>query len=550
MKKLSIFLPLLMLAMSVFAQAPKQAQISNATVFLNGAQLTHSVVLPLQKGDNEVVIENLSPSINQRSLQVKIAGGVVISSYEYSIDYLSADKTDKSTKLLQDSLQQAQERLTALNSDLATTNSMLALLEKGVQHSLTVDGQNLSTETIEKNINYYQTRQKALQQQKASFDKSIADTKQLISRLQNQIRQDGKKQGARRSGLLRLNLNSPKTAQVKAEIQYFTPNASWQPAYELQVKKIGEPIDVVMKAHVSQTTGLDWQNVRLILSTGAPSSNNSAPELSTWFVRQYKPVYKETRRAKSYDANGAAMPMMMAMKATADEAVVADMAVEEEDAYESTISDYVTTNTQQLSVDYAIDLPYTILGNGKKQTIALLDKKIEDVTYTYYSAPKLDATSYLVAEVSNWERLQLLDGTAVVTYDGTFFGETYLSSSTTDQKLRLTLGDDKQVVVKREKVEDFTSTKVVGQDKRVSSGYKVTVRNNKQVAVNVVIKEQYPISTDKQIVCTLGDKTTPATEVDASEGLLTYNFELQPGEQKEIIVSYTIKYPKDWTLQM
>ena len=543
MKKLMLLsvVAFAMVSTMSLAQTPQQAKVKSATVFLNGAQLTQTVSLPLQKGDNEVIIENLSPAINQNSLQVKLGAGVVVSSYEYSIDYLSADKQSRSVKPIADSLKIAQSKLQDLQQKLSTNTEMQELLQLGLNHSMQVEQQNITVETIEKNLGYFQTRFGALQAEKVKTENDISATKELISRLQRQLKQDGM-QGARRTGILRLNLNSQKTATIRAEIQYFTPRASWAPSYELRVEKLNAPIKVVMKAKVAQTTGLDWDNVQLTLSTNEPSSTKTAPTFSTWYLRQIE----QRRYNKSYAASASkvAMPMMMAMADDLDET-----AVEEEEAMaESTISNYVKTNEQDLSVEYAIDLPYTILGNGKQQTIALLEKTIDDVNYTYLAAPKLDPTSYLIAEVSDWQKLQLLDGTATVTYEGTFYGETYLQSSTTDQKLQLVLGDDKQVSVKREKVEDFTAKKAVGQEMRVSNGYKITVRNNKSIAVDMVVKEQFPVSSDKQITVSLSDKNTPADNVDNTKGILTYKLHLEPGEAREIMVSYTVKYPKDWQI--
>lgn len=543
MKKLMLLsvVAFAMVSTMSLAQTPQQAKVKSATVFLNGAQLTQTVSLPLQKGDNEVVIENLSPAINQNSLQVKLGAGVVVSSYEYSIDYLSVDKQSRSVKPIADSLKIAQSKLQDLQQKLSTNTEMQELLQLGLNHSMQVEQQNITVETIEKNLGYFQTRFGALQAEKVKTENDISATKELISRLQRQLKQDGM-QGARRTGILRLNLNSQKTATIRAEIQYFTPRASWVPSYELRVEKLNAPIKVVMKAKVAQTTGLDWDNVQLTLSTNEPSSTKTAPTFSTWYLRQIE----QRRYNKSYAASASkvAMPMMMAMADDLD-----GTAVEEEEAMaESTISNYVKTNEQDLSVEYAIDLPYTILGNGKQQTIALLEKTIDDVNYTYLAAPKLDPTSYLIAEVSDWQKLQLLDGTATVTYEGTFYGETYLQSSTTDQKLQLVLGDDKQVSVKREKVEDFTAKKTVGQEMRVSNGYKITVRNNKSIAVDMVVKEQFPVSSDKQITVSLSDKNTPADNVDNTKGILTYKLHLEPGEAREIMVSYTVKYPKDWQI--
>ena len=517
------------------------ADMKHATVFLSGAELTQTAKLNLQKGDNEVTIERLSPNIDRQSLQIKLPQGMIISSYEYSIDYLSADKTNENQQQLKDSVEAQEKVVRNLADQLLTTQKMLELLEQGVEHSMQVERQSITTEAIEKNIAYYNTRASQLREQVVSLEIKQTAAKELLTKLKKQL-SSNQKPNAKRTGQVKLVINSPKAAVASAEIKYFTYSAVWYPSYELIVNKINEPISLIMKANVSQTTGLDWNKTALSLSTGTPARRTQAPVMSTLFVSEQQ-MYK----AQMSRASGMAMKNTALLAETVyDEA----MPAEEEDVYEApTVEKYLTTNENQLSVQYDIDIPYTILGTGKEQTISLLQKQLKDVTYTYYTAPRYEPSVFLMAELKNWEQLQLLDGNATITYDGTFYGQTYLSANTAAQSLRLTLASDPQISVKREKVNDFTATKVVGSEKRITVAYKTTVRNNKNKAVDLVLKEQYPISQNKQIkIELLADKTTPYSQVEAEKGFLTYQLTLQPGEVKEVVVCYQVKYPESMSI--
>ena len=522
---------------AVAADKPVIANPVEATVFINGAELTHKAVLPLKKGMNEVRIEGISPKVDKNSIQVSLSDGVVISSFEYSVDYLSADRQTVNTKLLQDSIDIYQSQIAKLESDLQTNKAMQELLQTGVTHSVNVDRVNVTSETIEKNLNYYYQRAQKLAAEKASLEKQKTKTTERVAVLKKQLQQDGTK-NARRSGVLNLSLMAEKNVNAQAVVRYFTDYAYWTPFYDINVTETNAPMSIVMKAKVAQTTGLDWDNIRLTLSTGTPSKSNTVPEFSTWFLRQQQ-VYATTAYRTTGAAKMLAAPMM--------EAMVMDNMVMEEEA-DATVQNYITATEQTLNVEYAIDLPYTILGNGKQQTVGLLTHKIDNAEYNYYSAPKLSSAVFLRASLPDYQNLSLLDGSANITYAGTYYGSTFINASSVENKLSLALGEDKQISVKREKVAEQSKTKTVGSNKSVQQSYKITVKNNKKRAVTLTLEEPYPVSTAKEITVELLDKTTKWTKNNSERGILTYELNIEPGESKEIVVGYTVKYPKDWNV--
>ncbi len=522
---------------------PVEAPVTGATVFLNGAELEHQATLDLQKGDNVVVLEGLSPQIDRQSLQVSLTAGVVVSSFEYGIDYMSADKRTASTQQLQDQLKALKKEAQGKEEEMANAQKLLELLETGVEHSLSADGVNVTAEVIEKNLKYYEQRMTSLQAQVKKAAEQLEELNKKIADLERQIKQDATP-NARRAGILTLTLNTPKAMQAKAEIRYFTKSARWKPYYDLRVEEVGKPIDLMLKAFVSQNTGLDWKKVALTLSTGTPSRSNSIPEFTTWFIRR-KEVYnssaREVRAKACANAGAAGMapePMMMDVAMEMAEPMMARRA---------TIEDYTEQSEQALSVSYKIDIPYTILGNGKEQTIALKEQNVDSVEYKYYGAPKLDGATYLTATIKNKEQLGLLEATAAITYNNTYYGETQIDPNRADD-LKLTLGDDKQITIEREKQQDFSKQKMLSKSQENVVAYKITVRNNKKTPVALQIEEPFPISMNSEIVVELTGKTSDYSNKDENRGILTFDLDLAPGEQKEIVVEYKVTYPKDWKL--
>lgn len=519
-----------MLGSITLCAAPYTAQIEHVTVFTQGAELQQKVSIPLQAGNNTVVIEGLSPYINQKSLQIALSGGVIVQQYAFSNDYLSADKRRMNTAALEDSLKQAQNALADAERRIATISEMQKLLQAGVNSTLTAQT-GVTTALIDKNLQYFRTNSLELAKQLDATHAEKTALDKRIQALQKQIQENGGL-AVSKAGIVTLEVNSPKKQSISALLTYFTPQATWYATYDLNIKDLSSPIALVMKAHVAQHTGIDWQNAHLTLSTGSPSRTNEAPELSTWWLQQ------QNIRTRTYAAKNALYGVSaMAVEMDADE------------LYEAAgVGSYVETKEQTLAVEYAISLPYSIQGNGKEQMIALLDKQIQDVNYAYYAAPKMDESAYLVAYINNWAALSLPDGAANITYSGTYYGESRLAANDESAKVRLTLGDDKQVRIKREKT--AFNTKTSGSNKIVSYAYTTHVRNDKKESITLTLTDQYPVSSAKEIQVTVGDKNTQPTTENKQTGIVTYELTLAPGESRDIVLGYTVKYPKDWKINL
>ncbi len=211
------------------------------------------------------------------------------------------------------------------------------------------------------------------------------------------------------------------------------------------------------------------------------------------------------------------------------------------------LNDYITVSDNELDVTFDIDLPYDVPTNGKAQTAVLKEQEVI-ANYKFYAVPKLDKDVFLLAEIADWEELNLLPGEANIIFEGTYIGKSFIDPSSTQDTLNLTMGRDKRVVVKKEKLADYSSIKFLGSNKKQTFTYEITVKNNKKDAIDIMVKDQYPISQDKDVVVELLESSA-ATDNNET-GVLTWKLKLVPGEVKKLKVSYSVKYPKDKKLNL
>ena len=517
------------------------SKIEEATVFFQGAELIHTAVAGLQKGSNEISISGLSPTIDRNSVKIKTTGGVLVSSFEFSVDYLTEKNLSAEAQKLQDAVKAQQKIVEQLRTEIKINTNLLKILQESTEKNTSGSESGLNIDDLIKTMNYYQSKAGELEKAIADGKEKETEANKRLQELLAQLEQESLK-NSKKSGVLKLSLSSPSDGTCTFTISYYTPSASWTPYYDINVTAPNQPIKIASKAKVRQVTGIDWEKVRINLSSAIPRSGNIAPLFNAWFLRYVN---------NDIQLRAGGVARMQNMYSYADVVAapaVSKMSMEEyEEPQSVSMDNYVTQSENQLNLTFNIDLPYSIPGNGKEQSIELKNQEV-DASFKYYCAPKLDVETYLLAEIADWEKLNLLNGSANITYEGTYVGETYIDAASTQQNLTLTLGVDKRIAVKREKMKEYSSTGLFGNDVRQEFAYLMTVRNNRNEVIRMVLKDQYPISTLKEITVELSKDTTPPTVNLTEIGVITWEYDMQPGEISTFRLVYSVKYPKGRTL--
>jgi hypothetical protein len=201
-----------------------------------------------------------------------------------------------------------------------------------------------------------------------------------------------------------------------------------------------------------------------------------------------------------------------------------------------------TTNENQTTVEFEVDEPYSIKSNGEKLSVDLNSFEIETI-YEYYAVPKLDKDAFLIARIINWDQYNLLEGEANLYFEDAYVGRSILDARSLEDTLNISLGRDKSIVIGREKVDDFTKRKTIGSNKIESRGYKIIARNKKSQNIKLTLFDQIPVAAISDI--TVSPVELSNGKIDEKTGEVTWELELQSQQQKELNLSYEVKYPKN-----
>jgi uncharacterized protein (TIGR02231 family) len=190
---------------------------------------------------------------------------------------------------------------------------------------------------------------------------------------------------------------------------------------------------------------------------------------------------------------------------------------------------------------YEIDVPITLASDGKLQLVDIKNYELP-AEYRYYCTPKLDLSAYLTAQMTGWETIGLLSGEANLFFEGTYLGKSFLEFASTEDTLELSLGRDRNIVVGRTKQKDFTKKLFFGGKKEDSRTFEIAVKNKKTQAITLVIEDQFPVSTNKEIDVERGE--TSDGQVDDVSGLISWTLPLESTAEKKVRFGYKVKYSK------
>jgi uncharacterized protein (TIGR02231 family) len=527
MKNLICGVMILCIANTTLAQQDKvvESKISNVTVFLNKAQVTRQVKTRIPEGTSNLVISDLSALLDPNSIQVSSKGNFILLGISHQQNFLNEVATPGRLRILNDSLQEVQNKINfeTIQKQLLDKEEAMLLTNQKIGGA----NQNLPVNELKSMADFFRTRLYEIAVARLKHEEKIKMFNERLSKIQQQIQsQNGL--GGRHTSEIVVNVSTKMATDVEIEVNYVVANAGWLPLYDVRAVNTKGPLTLLYKANVFQSTGENWKNVKLKLSTANPTLGGVKPDLQTWQLDFYqREYYQKYSKAKARDQGNAPAPAMAELEVAAQAGSTAD---------------FINVIQTSLNTEFEISLPYTVSSASKPTTVDIGRHELR-TTYRYAAAPKLDPDAFLMAGTTNWADFNLLPGEANVFFEGTFVGKTFIDPQNIKDTLYVSLGRDKRIAIKREKVKDFNSHVVIGLNQKQANGYEINVRNNQSEPVTITVEDQIPVSKNSQIEVSLvnggGAKFTP------ENGRLVWEFILKPNESKRLVYQFEVKYPKE-----
>ncbi|MCK6616221.1 MAG: DUF4139 domain-containing protein [Cyclobacteriaceae bacterium] len=530
MKRISLFLILSVVGIHAIAQSekPVDSKITRVTVFLNRAQVTRELKTRVEAGKTNLVLSGLTAQLDQQSVQVSGKGNFILLGINHRQNFISEFNLPKSLRVLNDSLDYYKRSLLVeqQQKDVLGKEEQLLLANQKIGGN----NQNITVNELKAMAEFYRSRLGEIGMAKIKSDEKIRKTNERISKLNQQIQEQNELYSRNTSEIV-ISISAETAGTVDLEVNYVVANAGWYAVYDLRAINTKSPIQLSYKANVFQSTGEDWKDVRLKLSTANPSLGGTKPELYTWYLDFYYPAYRQREISR-----------MGAVHRSADKGEDVELSVEVPATEQMSITDYTQTIQTSLNTEFDINLPYTVVSASKPTLVDIRNHELK-ADYRYAVAPKLDNDAFLLARATGWEDFSLLPGEANVFFEGTFVGKSFIDPNNVKDTISVSLGRDKRIVVQRERVKDFSSRKAIGSNIRETAAWEITVRNTRNEPVKLAVEDQVPVSKISPIEVTVND--VGGAKYNKDTGKLVWEMNLQPNETKKVVFKYEVKYPKD-----
>lgn len=590
-----------------------KTDINEVTVFIQNAQVTRKSEVYLSKGILNLKFSNLSPFIDAKSIQLKSKGNLKVLSVNHQQNFLKKQEKQKEISELDTQLDLIYGKIELEQTYLSIIKEELQFLQEN--RDIGGKNQQVNIDNLRDASNFYSTKLTNLKLKEIERNKTLQKLTELKDDLKKQMNSltDEKEYP---SGEIIVKIDVEQNTTANFELSYIVKNAGWFPSYDIRAKNINEPIQIIYKANVRQDTKVDWNNVKLRLSSAEPNASGVIPELQTYLLNynSLPPKYSNkslnqitgivsdgqgplpgvsvlvegTTIGTSTDFDGRytlsippnaknlvfsfigfnteTLPIrnnIMNVSLDEDAEALEEVVVigygskqkrnrnlskklqgkveglQLEDQKNTSIPTTLIEN--QTSVDFEIKMPYSIKSDNKSYMVDIESFSL-DAFYQYYSVPKIEKSAFLTAGLTGWEKYHFLEGEANIFFEDTYVGKSLLDVRFASDTLKISLGRDKNVSVNREKTKDFTQKQFIGNKKEESREWKITVKNNKNQSINMLIYDQIPISTLEEIQV-LTNKLSSGN-FNKETGIVKWEFNLEPKKSKELELKYSVKYPK------
>mgnify|MGYP000973179914 FL=1 len=554
MKSLLIFVFCLTIVKANAAETEKtiKSKPEKIIVYTQGAQVHRNTLVNLVAGQNTIIFSGLENCINASAIQASGNGNFIIADIQHEVHYPEFDKAKlngdvrykKLLKQVNDSLQELNyliEDITYKSDALSTEKNVLLnySLYKGQSKRDSIaslkDGLTYLREKLY-NINTEQLKLKR-EREKLEAKKTILNER-IVNVSRELTNQNNTGEVEQVDYRILVHVIADQATQATVSLNYYITNAGWTPSYDLRAVSSEQNVKLTYKAQIHQESGIDWGSVKLVLSTANPNRSYNIPSLSPWYLG-YNP-YKQNNNKDSRVLSAPAAGAGYSDKAKkADD--FSDLEQEQKEVAALNAYDYTSVSENVIETEYEIKLNYNIPSDGKEHFAAIMVKDLK-TNYRYKAIPKLNNNVYLTAVLSDWEDAITMGGEASIYYDGSYVGNTSLVPGGTEDTIQLSLGIDKNIAIKRQKIKEKCSQKVLDNDILHQYTYEITMKNSRATKIEIEVEDQLPLAQDKSVV--VDRKELSGAKYDEVTGILKWRSTIQAKDSKKLTLMYQVKAPK------
>jgi uncharacterized protein (TIGR02231 family) len=519
-----------------------ESQIIAVTVYPDRARITRQGKATLQPGMQILELPDVPLRIIPDSVRATARGTAQARLMGVQVQRTFFTETpQEQIRELEGQIESISDQIKSLETRAASIEdnriAVTALLAETNTYAIALSSGETDIESQLKLFDHLRARSDQLAEENQAISIQKREAERQLQKLQNELNLR-RKSPRREQYTARVELEVLQAGDLQVDLTYLVLNAGWQPLYDLRLTQQGDNparLEVAYLAQITQTTGEDWQDVALTLSTARPALSSAIPKLDPWYIRPLPPPQERARSVRFSKAPGdmdevAAMPMAVtpaAMEAPIEEA-------------------FVAVDDSGAAVTYQVPGKATVPADGAPHQVVVtrIDLKPE---LDYVSAPRLVQAVYRRAKLANESRYTLLPGKANLYSGEEYIGGTTLELTAPNGEIELYLGVDDRIKVERELKRRDVDKRLLGGKRRLQYGYQIEIENARPNQIHLMIQDQIPVSGHEDLKVKL-ENAAPKPDRQTELNLLEWDLILPSKTRQTLRFDFSVEYPQDLTV--
>ena len=512
--------------------------VDAVTVYPDGASVTRLIAADLPAGDNTLVLHDFPLGLDLSSLRVEGEADARL-----TIGAIDARPPRAAPPANLPELDQRLEALKDQRADLQGAIDAANARRKFAEHFAEASPAGLGDKGEARPIADWRAAFAAVAEEVASAESAVRDASRKQRELDRDIRRLEAERAAKPPNKLEVRLELAAAAATKAtfRVTYTVRNARWTPLYDARLdtgaRDRKPALELTRRAEITQSTGEDWSNVALTVSTVRTARGGNAPELNSLMVHYPDLVALEPATPT---------PQMDRFRALASHsaAKVAELPAAPAPAVEQAAVAEISGFQVMCRIAGRVSVGAS---EGAKSLLVSTASIAPDLVVR--AVPVLDPTAFLEASFKQSEDAPLLPGRVSIYRDGVFVGRGQMKAASKDENVRLGFGPDDKVKVERSVLtrNEGSAGLILMTSKTDERSFKTTVRNGHDFPIHVAIEDHLPVSENEDIQVEMLPSSTPPTSSNLHDkrGVLEWSFDAKPGEARDIAFAWLVRWPKD-----
>lgn len=459
-------------------------------------------------------IERLPNTIDRDSIRVEGLGNAAIFDVIYTPPPTEKAQTKKSLSLNED-LRALEKKIDSLKSEKAILNDQERVL---ADYAKTLNAEQTDVATLGNFLGVYKERRKQIHLGLQALHEQLTDTEKAAEEKRKALKEDDASK--KRAVKITVIVNAEEDGKAELSLWYVVYGASWTPMYDLRAtistsSKEASSIALQYRASISQSTGEDWDEVDLTLSTASPQLGTDIPSLGPYrigppYVPQPK-SFGSMKKMKRSSMIQAALPTAQYDFPMPGSTALPEMTYATAEAVEG-----ATSTTFVIAGRSTIPSDGDQGGQTHKVSIAFIDLQ---ASLEWITIPKLQQTAFLRCKVKNTSQYVFLPGPSSVFMDNNFVCKSSMPAVSPQESFSTSLGVDPSIKITYHPLQKKTKTSagnlLSSKTDITSFTQRITVKNTRSTAASpVFIKDQIPVSEDNdfKVILTEPREMGPAKE--------------------------------------